>query len=526
MRFTLTVIFLGFLGFSQTLFAADDATKKAGVPKGYFFDAQTKKYFTNGKSNFSIQPTGNSAYLEQIEVSINDGQYEPYLNKLKFEKEGLHTVRFRAVDPVLNWSPVQVFNIYVDLTSPLTKWFWKGETFNQAGQLYVHPTAKLVMTGEDSLSGVGATLIRHSGGAATPISGELSFSKAGPVDLAFYSQDRVGNEEIPKELKFIVDDQAPATKVSLDGSHHRVGSQMFIHYTGQISLDATDVGSGLRKIEYQINNGPIVSYTVPIPVTERQLSLKYRATDNVGNAEAWQTLALFQDSIPPRLAVKEVGNFVNVGGKIYARKGFSLKALAEDPDSGVKTLMISRNGKDYAPTSETSFAFDSVGEYRLNVRAFDNVGNMSEYSPISVVIDDTAPVSQYKFSENAVTRGETVLAGLPNRLELQGQDDGVGLDRIEYSYDGKQFVPLKNPIDLSTWNDNSRTVHYYAVDRLGNKEATKQVKIQVLTKGPIVDLFVESENLPNVPLSKIMNSNNVSQPVSKQKRDAASEGAR
>lgn len=145
--------------------AADEpenaAAEKAGgtvvrVPhKGYHFESG--KYFTDGRSSFAIKTLENSSYLERIEVSIDDSAYQAYGGKLILDKEGLHTVRFRAVDPVMNWSPVQVFVIYVDLTPPTTKWMWKGETFSRGADLFVHPTAKVSFSAEDTLSGVSGT---------------------------------------------------------------------------------------------------------------------------------------------------------------------------------------------------------------------------------------------------------------------------------------------------------------------------------------------------------------------------------
>jgi hypothetical protein len=488
---------------------------------GYYYDSGTQKYFTNGKTQFSIKSIENSKYLDRIEASMDDEGFQPYSGKLNLTTEGLHTVRFRAVDPVLNWSPVQVFRIYMDLTPPASALSWKGPTYQNENTTYISPDSKLLISSEDNLSGASKSFYKFDNQEPKEFSSELSFSRyEGPLKIQVSSVDKVGNQEPWKDINFFVDNRAPETEASVQGASYRNGDVLYVHFGGQVTLGAKDQGAGVKVIEYQINNGNILPYTVALPISDKKMVLKFRATDWVGNQEPWRNISIHQDSAPPKIALKENDKFINVSGKTYAKAGFSINLDIADNESGIKSVLYSNDAKTYEPLTETKFTFDKPGEHTLNVRAVDQVGNMTEANPITVVIDNSSPVSEYHFTEKVVEKEGRILSSLPNRLEIKGIDAGVGFEHIEISFDGKVFMPLEDSVDLATWREPVRTLYYRGIDRLGNVEDPKQVVIQVLTKGPIVDLFVESENLPNVPLSTIIKQEEVSRP---QNREISSE---
>jgi hypothetical protein len=378
-----------------------------------------------------------------------------------------------------------------------------------------------MISSEDNLSGASKSFYKFDNQEPKEFSSELSFARyEGPLKIQVSAVDKVGNQEPWKDINFYVDNRAPETEASVQGASYRNGDVLYVHFGGQVSLMAKDQGSGVKVIEYQINNGNILPYTVPLPISDKKMVLKFRSTDWVGNQEPWRTIAIHQDSQPPKITLKENDKYLNVSGKTYAKPGFSINLEVSDAESGIKSVMYSNDAKTYEPLTETKFTFDKPGEHTLNVRAVDQVGNMTEANPITVVIDSIAPISEYHFTEKVVEKEGRMLSSLPNRLEIKGVDTGVGFDHVELSYDGKVYMPLEDSIDLATWREPVRTIYYRGIDRLGNVEEPKQVVVQVLTKGPIIDLFVESENLPNVPLSTIIKQEEVSRPPH---RDVASD---
>ncbi|MEW6056206.1 MAG: hypothetical protein AB1540_06300 [Bdellovibrionota bacterium] len=473
---------------------------------GFYYDSKSQQYFTNNKAQFSVRPIGGEKFIERIEVSVDDGNFESYSGKLSFSQEGPHILRFRAADPVLNWSPVQSFRVHVDLTPPSSSYSWEGISYKSGSTLYVSPNAKLSIVSQDNLSGPSRVLWKqdekHN---AKNFSGSAQFSREGEHHVQFAATDNVGNQESWKELSFIVDGKAPETQAVVKGVSYQKGKEVYFSSGSYIVLEAKDgSGSGVQTIEYQLEDGAISTYTQPIMMSGSRMNLRYRGVDLVGNRESWKTMSVQADLNPPRLAVREAGRYVSVSGKIFARPGFTMKAEVQDFESGIREIAISRDGKSFDKAIKAEFTFDKEGEYQFAVEARDHVGNLTRSDPYVIVIDSTPPVSDLKTAEALVTRDNVFLSSLPNSFSVHSTDHGVGVDRIEVSYDGKHFTPLTQAIDLATWKDARQTIYYRAVDRLENKEQARSMTLQVLTQGPKVDLFVESENLPNVPLSNLL----------------------
>ena len=103
-------------------------------------------------------------------------------------------------------------------------------------------------------------------------------------------------------------------------------------------------------------------------------------------------------------------------------------------------------------------------------------------------------------------RTASLFLALPNQIEFTSSDDGVGVDRVEISYDGKNWSPAGRAIDLTQWRSQSkRTIFFRAVDRLGNREQkTQSINVVLRTEGPKVDLSLLNKRIsPEVPLSQI-----------------------
>ncbi len=470
--------------------------------KGFYYDKERDKYFSNSKSVFTIRPTSNKEYLDKIEVSVDGAEFKTYNGALSFANEGPHQVRFRAVDPVLNWSPVQTFRIFVDQTAPKSQIVWKGPTYEDGKTTYINPKTILNIIGQDNLSGVSKVLWKR-GDKESIFPKMATFAKEGPYAYTVRAIDNVGNTEAAYQLEFTVDRNAPETVAEIVGTKSQSDEKFYTTTGSQVELKSTDKKSGIQRIEYQINDGLISTYKRPVVISETKMTLKYRAIDNVGNKEPWKQVTVYQDVRPPKITMKMTGSYYTISGKIYARPGFSFRAFVNDVDSGTEKKLVSFDGVTYKETNEKEFKFSKPGETKFHLKAIDKVGNTEETNPYSIVIDNAAPTIEMKSSELLVKKDNYLLSSVPNRITFNTTDSGVGVDRVEISYDGKKYETLNAPIELSKWKQRRRSLYYRAVDRLGNIGEAKKVDIYVKTTGPKVELYVESENLPNLPLSEI-----------------------
>jgi len=483
-------------------FFAQPSFANISLPNGFYYQSQTDRYFSDGTASFTIRPTGDSKYLERIEVSIDNGAFSKYKGKINFSTEGLHTVRFRAADPVLNWSPMQSFQVIVDKTSPVSKPIWSGTTYKRKGVLFISSNTELRFSTTDNLSGI-SKVLWQKGGKVSPFPGKLKFKKQGPQNVKVSAVDFVGNRETWYNLSFTVDGSAPQTRPEIKGFSYKSKDSLFIGNGSLVVLIAKDSGSGVGKIQYKINSGPVLEYAQPISISSRKVVLKFRAVDQVGNYEAWKSIALKQDTISPIIKLVKKGRHIRINGKLYAKPGFNLRVSATDAQSGIKRFLASRDGGAYLPASKGVYSFNKPGEYYVRLRAIDNVDNISDANPQRVVVDNSPPVTKLTSTNKLVERGGIYLSGIPNRIEITGKDKGVGLARVEVSYDGKKFKEIRGPISLATWKRSRQTLYYRGVDRLGNTEVTRKMTIQIRSRGPKVDLFVETGNNREVPLSSL-----------------------
>jgi hypothetical protein len=484
---------------------AEDSKKSelvSATGQGFYYDAKTNRYFSDGKSSFVIRPVEDSKYLEKIELSQDDGDFQVFSGKLKFDSEGFHLVRFRASDPVLNWSPLQEFRIYVDLTPPKSFAFWHGPSFQKDAVTFVSPQSVLQIGAQDTVSGVNQ-VIWDDGGKSGRFPGEARFKTEGEHLIHFFAVDNVGNREQVQEMKFFVDVKAPTTTAEIHGMTYKTEGGVYVNPGAEIALTGQDIGSGIKTIEYQINGGLVTEYHHPIPMIEKKLELKFRGIDEVGNQEPWHALLLLQDTQPPTIAVEKIGTHLMSGGRIYATPGFALNVTAKDDETGLKEITISRDGKTFEKAASSKIVFDQPGEYHFFAKASDHVGNTIDANPYTIIIDNQAPHTVVKTNERLVEKDGVFVSAIPNQLEFTAVDNGVGVERTEVSYDGKTWMPTGRAIDLSQWSQAKRTVYFRSVDRLGNREAVQSINIVLKTEGPKPDLFVEQGDLPEVPLSQL-----------------------
>ncbi len=489
-----------------TLTASEPTTPDIGSfskdHSGIFFDNASNQYFINDKIAFSIRPTSDEKHLDKIKFSIDNGPYSEYSGKIKFEKDGFHIVRFKAVDPVLNWSPIQNFRIYVDLTQPKSSANWQGETFSNGQDFFVNKNAELILSAQDNLAGVAKILwIENNQNIIKEYKSRQKFQE-GAYDLKIASIDNVGNVEPWKNVSFKVDGEAPKSTASITGNSFTSNNKLFIDKGTFVTLKADDNSSGIAKTEYRINEEASAIYNQKISINESVTKIQYRSIDNVGNAESWQTMTVYLDSTPPELKVKNSGKFQEVAGKIFARAGLHVIASVDDKDSGANMLLVNNEKND--KTSQKDLVFAEPGEHDLFLSAEDNVGNASNSISYSIFVDEKAPESKLESATAFIEKDGGYISSLPNKLTFAATDHGVGVDFIEMSYDNKTFQKISDTIDLATWETPRRTIYYRAHDKLGNIEETKQMSIYVRKHGPNVDLFVEKEDLPAVSLSDLI----------------------
>jgi hypothetical protein len=118
----------------------------------------------------------------------------------------------------------------------------------------------------------------------------------GEYQMDYYSVDRVGNKETPKTVYFIVDHQAPFTRLNFLGNRSQDSQFQYISGETEIELSAFDSVSGLEKTFYRFrcNSGQESKFSVyekPIRIKDPMeycgsgFQIQYYSLDRVGNQE-------------------------------------------------------------------------------------------------------------------------------------------------------------------------------------------------------------------------------------------------
>ncbi len=111
----------------------------------------------------------------------------------------------------------------------------------------------------------------------------------GPRDIEYRSEDRLGNLEVLRTARVILDDTPPTTAISPRSPPFPAGTRF--------ALNATDAGSGVARTEYRIDGGTWTPYTAPFAVPEGEHAIGYRSVDRLGNAETERTLVVPAEAV-------------------------------------------------------------------------------------------------------------------------------------------------------------------------------------------------------------------------------------
>jgi hypothetical protein len=157
-----------------------------------------------------------------------------------------------------------------------------------------------------------------------------------------------------------------------------------------VALAATDAGgSGVDVIRYTVDGSdPTTSNTVysgPFPVSATT-TVKYRAWDKAGNAEATNSQLIRIDASSPTVAITSPANGATVGATV------KLTATTSDTGSGVSTVRFYADGVLIDTKSGSPFTISwntkkvAAGRHTLYAIARDLAGNEQTSASITVTV--------------------------------------------------------------------------------------------------------------------------------------------
>ena len=414
--------------------------------------------------------------------------------------DGQHTIQARSVDAADNVTDsdsvtVSVENVAPDTTPPSSTIKCNG---NDCSIGYYGNAVSISLSATDAGSGVSSIRYTTDGSTptattGTPYSG--SFSVTSTTTVKYRAFDNAGNAEPVNTALIQIDSVAPTSSIRCAGA---ICPSTYSNAPLSVNLAATDSGgSGVDAIRYTTDgstpsptNG--TAFTTDFTVSSTT-TVKYRAYDTAGNAEAVNSTLIRVDTAAPNTSIRCNGVACTSG---YYQPNASVSLIATDSDSGVASVRYTTNGTD--PTSTTgalyASAFTLAGTTTVKYRAFDRAGNAEPVNTQVVQIDPTTPT----VSLTSPANGDAVTG----RVTLQASaSDNVAVDHVDFLVDGQVIAstassPYAYDWDSTTVADGSRTVAARAVDTAGNTKTTASVSISVrnvnLAKNPSLETAVGS----------------------------------
>ncbi|WP_274565193.1 OmpL47-type beta-barrel domain-containing protein [Streptomyces spiramyceticus] len=254
-----------------------------------------------GHASVTVEATDAGSGVDRIEYAVGAaGAWQPYTAPVMVHEVGTHKIRYRATDKAGNAAAEKAVDFTVvapptdDKTPPETSATVSGEKNPEGHYLGM---ATVTVTASDTGSGVNTIeYALGADGAWKAYTGPVMVHETGTHKVRYRATDRAGNMAAEKAVDFTVvappteDKTPPETTATLSGDKNSDGAYIT---SAKVTLAATDAGgSGVDKVEYSLDGGPYLAYTVPVIVDRvGRHTVGHRATDKAGNTSAAKQVA-------------------------------------------------------------------------------------------------------------------------------------------------------------------------------------------------------------------------------------------
>jgi len=167
------------------------------------------------------------------------------------------------------------------------------------------------------------------------------------------------------------DSTTPTTTLSLTGTW---GSGGWYVSKVNMTLSASDVGSGVAYTRYRIDDGQWQNYSAPVAIPlEGTFVIGFCSIDNAGNQESNRTASVKVDTVAPQIEITSPSKLKP--GDV------TIAWTCDDTSSGLGLIETGLDGASLVKrdtSTSVTFANMTTGEHTLRIRATDNAGNVGE----------------------------------------------------------------------------------------------------------------------------------------------------
>lgn len=251
---------------------------------------------------------GVASGVLKTEFALDTTTYQTYFSSFTLA-EGTHTLAYYSTDNVGNTEATVISTVAVDATAPetglqITDYQSPVTTSPVNGIVYINGNSSITLAAVDpSVNGAasGVSKIELAVDTTTYRTYLSSFTLSeGTHVISYRSIDNVGNIEAEKTVYFNVDNAAPVSTAAIAGT---AGLNGWYNSSVEVTIVSTDSLSGIAGSSYSLDGGAFAVYNTPFMVNgEGAHTVKFKAADNVGNAETERTLTFWIDVTTPVVA--------------------------------------------------------------------------------------------------------------------------------------------------------------------------------------------------------------------------------
>jgi uncharacterized cupredoxin-like copper-binding protein len=453
-------------GAATVVFENSEATgNTTGMTHTLTFDTSTPGYNHDVNVNITASPFDSAGGHHEQQVTLTPGKYRYFCAIPGHQMVGELTVTGGGGE---------------DTTPPTVTAQLSGD--QDADGNYVG-SATATLTATDDASGVDSVEYSLDGAAFATYTAPVVVDAVGDHVLNYRATDVAGNTSPEGMAMFTVvagnpDDTTPPTvTASVAGEQDADGNYLG---SATVTVTATDSGSGVTSVEYEVDDTGFHPYTEPVTVsTPGDHAVQYRATDAAGNVSEtgsvpFRVVAGGGDTTPPTVSAVVSGEQDGDGDYVDTA---TVTLSATDDASGVDSVEYSLDGAAFAAYTEP-VVVNAPGAHMLHYRATDGAGNTSPEGMVGFTIveqDTTAPTASATVTGEQDADGNYVGSAI---VTVTASDADSGVASIEISVDGAAFVPYADPVQLSA--AGAHEVRFRATDVAGNVSTVGSVSFTVV----------------------------------------------
>jgi hypothetical protein len=462
-------------------------TSQISFTKAPVYSSGNKIFYGKGLE-FELNANDKYSGVKSIYTMVDEVPIKLFTGSQAVHQEGVHTVRFFALDHVGNTESIQTAVFTVDTSAPSITHNINGVADGNT----LAGSSTLYFTTVDPISGVASSSFRFDDQPYSKYTGnklDLTSLEDGPHTIEYFAEDHVGNKSQTFKFDFYYDKLAPLTASDIIGDKFLYLDKVYFSGRTKMKLTAIDNKIGVKEIKYSIDNGNFLTYEDPfyLPSVQGNHTIKFYSVDRLSNqpsgAEEYKhnINLVFLDLTGPDINHSITGPLFKSANDVFIGPASSIRLVGEDHQSGLQYLSYSIDGALAETKYDKPFQLNTnSGSHKIEMFGYDNVNNRN-INQITVLYDANPPKILPNFSVGSVSQVNDLPVYPPHMtLFLAATDEMVGNDKIFFQINSGTEQQYVNP--LSQWQKgNLYKIKIRAIDKVGN-EATSELSFRIADK--------------------------------------------